>query len=102
MGGGLPKQFKVMMAYPQASGNENMYLDYFQVAQEAEKEEAMDPSHNLPVANANKPLEMSFCPLQKLKGSHLATTPSSQVGHLEEESANKEEPIDSEDPPRLH
>ena len=41
---------------------------------------------------------MSFFPLQKLKGSHSALTPSTWVAHLEEESTDKEECINSEDP----
>ena len=51
-----------------------------------------------PMASANKPQVMSFFPLQKLKGSQPTMTPSAWVAHLEEESANKEECIDSEDP----
>ena len=73
------------------------YLNYFWVAQEAEKEEAMEPSHNLAMASANKPWAMSFFPLWKLKGSQPAMTPSAQVAHLEEESTDKEECIDSKD-----
>ena len=65
---------------------------------EAEKEEAMEPSCDPPVASANKPKAISFFPLQKLKASQPATTPSAWVAHLEEESPNKEECIDSEDP----
>ena len=75
-----------------------MYLDYLQAVWEAEKEEAMEPSHNLPMASANKHQVTSFFPMWKLKGSHPATTPSAWVAHLEEESANKEECVDSEDP----
>ena len=41
---------------------------------------------------------MSFFPLWKLKGSQPTVTPSAQVAHLEEESANKEEYIDGEEP----
>ena len=41
---------------------------------------------------------MSLFPLQKLKGSQPATTPSTWVAHLEEESGNKKECIGSEDP----
>ena len=42
--GGLPKWFKVMVAYLKASSNEKIYLDYLQAAQEAEKVEVMEPS----------------------------------------------------------
>ena len=51
-----------------------------------------------PMASTNTSWAMSFFPLQKLKGSQLATTPSAQVAHLEKESTDKEECIDSEDP----
>ena len=61
--GGLPKQFKVMVAYLKASGNEKMYSDYFWVAWEAEKEEAMEASHNPPKASTSRPRVMSFFPL---------------------------------------
>ena len=87
-----------MVAYLKASGNEKTYLDYLQVAWEAEREEAMEPSHNLPVASESKPQVMSFFPLWKLKGNQPAMTPSTKVAHLGEESADKEECIDSEDP----
>ena len=42
---GLPKWFKMMVVYLKASTNEQTYYDYLQVVQEAEKEEAMEPSH---------------------------------------------------------
>ena len=41
---------------------------------------------------------MSFFPLQKLKGSQPAMTPSTRVAHLEEDSTNKEEYIGGKDP----
>ena len=41
---------------------------------------------------------MSFFPLWKLKGSQPTKSPSVQVAHLEEESANKDKCVDSEDP----
>ena len=43
--GGLPKQFKAVVAYCKASGNVKMYSDYLRVAQEAEKEETVEPAH---------------------------------------------------------
>ena len=58
----------------------------------------MEPSYNPPAASANKFWVMSFFPLSKFKGSQPATTPSIWVAHLKEESTNKEECIDSEDP----
>ena len=86
------------MAYLKASGNKKTYSDYLWVVQEAEMEEVMEPSCNPPMATANKPWAMSFFPLQKLKGSQPAMTPSTWVAHLEEEGTNKEECIDSKDP----
>ena len=96
--GGLPKLFKAMVAYPKASSNEKMYSDYLQVAWEAEKEEAIEASHNPPIASTSKPRAMSFFPRWKLKGSQLDAIPSTQVVHLEEEGTYKVEHIDSEDP----
>ena len=87
-----------MVAYLKASGNEKTYLDYLQVTQEAEKEEVIEPSHNPPAPSADKPWVVSFFPLQKLKGSQPATTPSTWVAYLEEKSTNKQECVDSEDP----
>ena len=86
-----------MVANLKASSNEKTYSDYLHVAQ-AEKEEVMEPSHNQPAASINKPQMMTFFPLWKLKGSQPAETPSAWVVHLEKESANKEECINSEDP----
>ena len=43
---GLPKWFKVMVAYLKASNNGKMYSDYLWATKEAEKEEAMEPSHS--------------------------------------------------------
>ena len=44
--GGFPKWLKAMVAYLKANTNEKTYSDYLQVAREAEKEEAMEPSCN--------------------------------------------------------
>ena len=60
---GLPKQFKVIVAYLKAISNEKRYSNYLQVAWEAKKEEAMEPSCNLPAASNSKPQAMSFFPL---------------------------------------
>ena len=94
---GLPKCFKVMVAYLKRSNNEKLYLDYLQAAREVEKEEAMEPSCNPHVASAHNPWVMSFFPLQKLKGSQPTMTPSAWVAHLEEDSTDKEECINSKD-----
>ena len=95
--GGLPKWLKAMAAYLTASTKEKMYSDYLWVMWKAEMEEAMEPFHNQTMASTSKPKEMDLFPLQKLEGSQLTATPSAQVAHLEEESANKGECIDSED-----
>ena len=58
----------------------------------------MEPAHNTTMVSTSKPQATSFSPLQKLKGNQPAMTPSAWVTHLEEESADKEECIDSEDP----
>ena len=86
-----------MVAYLKASGNEKTYSDYLWVAQEAEKEEAMEAFCNLPMASTSRPKVMSFLPLQKFKGSQPAVTPSSWVAHLEEENTNKEEYVNGND-----
>ena len=41
---------------------------------------------------------MHFFPLQKLKGTQPTKTPAVWVAHLEEDSANKEEGAEGEDP----
>ena len=74
------KVFKVMVAYFKASSNEKTYSDYLQAAQEAEKEEVMEPSCNPPTASANKPWVTSYFPLWKLKGKQPAVTPSDLGG----------------------
>ena len=94
---GLPKQFKVMVAYMRACSNEKTCSNYLQAAHEAE-EEVMEPAHNPPMASTSKSQVTSFFPLQKLKGSQPAITPSAWVAHLEEVSADKEECVNSEDP----
>ena len=96
--GGLPEQFKVMAAYLKEGSNERTYSDYLWAAQEAEKEEVMEASHNLPMASTSRAKAMSFFPLWKLKGSEPAITSSMWVVNLEEESADKEEYINGNDP----
>ena len=58
----------------------------------------MDAPHNPATASTRKPRVMSFFPLQNLKGSQPAMTPSTQVAHLEEETTDKEEYINGKDP----
>ena len=57
----------------------------------------MEPSCNQIVASTSKPKVMSFFPLQKLKDSQPTATPSVWVAHLEEESTDNGECIDSKD-----
>ena len=75
-----------------------MYSDYLQAVREAEKEEAMEPSHSQTANNTTKPRVMSFFPTGKLKGTQPVKTPAVWVAHLEEESTDKEEGMESEDP----
>ena len=96
--GRLPKWFKVMVAYLKASTDEKTYSDYLHAVWEAEKEEVMEPSCSQTADNTCKPKAMSFFPLQKLKGTQPMKTPVVWVAHLEEESTNKEEGTESEDP----
>ena len=59
--GGLPKCLKAMVAYLKASTNEKMYSDYLWAVREAEKEEAMEPSHNKTANSTGKPkLQWAF------------------------------------------
>ena len=96
--GGLPKRLKAMVAYLKASTNEKTYSDCLWAVRKAEKEEAMDPSCSQTADSTSKSKVMSFFPLQKLKGTQPTKTPAVWVAHLEEESANKEEGTESEDP----
>ena len=96
--GGQPKWFQVMVVYLKASSNEKTYSNYLWVVCNVEKEEVKEPLHKQPAASTNKPKVMSFFPLWKPKGSQPAMTPSAWVVHLEKESANKEECVNSEEP----
>ena len=87
-----------MVTYLKATTNKKTYSDCLQAAWEAEKEKMMETSQSLAMASRSKPMATSFFPLQKLKGSQLAVTPSVQMVHLEEKSTNEEEGIDGEDP----
>ena len=95
---GLPKRLKAMVAYVKASANEKTYSDYLQAVRETEKEEAMEPSCSQTADSTSKPKVMSFFPLWKLKGTQPTKAPAIWVAHLEEESTNKEEGAESEDP----
>ena len=71
------------------------------MAKEGEKEEMMETSWSLATASTSKLRAASFFPLQKLKGSLPAITPSIQMVHLEEKSADEEEGINGEDPDNI-
>ena len=86
------------MAYLKATPDEKMYSDYLHVVQEAEKEEAMEPSHSQTADSTSKPKAMSFFSLQKLTGTQPAKTPAVWVTHMEKESTDKEGGAGSEDP----
>ena len=87
-----------MVAYLKASTNEKTYSDYLWAVREAEKEEAMDPSHSQTADSTSNPKATSFFPLHKLKGTQPTKTPAVGAMHLEEESTNKEEGAGSKDP----
>ena len=59
-------------------------LDYLWAMREAQKEDSMEPSWSHTIDNTAKPKLTSFFPLWKLKGT--------------QESAEKDEGVDSEDP----
>ena len=88
-----------MVAYLKASPQEKMYSNYLQAVGEAEKEDCMEPSKSHTLHNTAKPKLTSFFPLWKLKGTQpMVKIPAICLGHLEEESAKRDEAVDSEDP----
>ena len=89
-----------MVAYLKASLQEKTYSDYLQTAMEAEKEDSMELSQSPQSQATDKTTKAtSFFPLQKLKGTQPAVkTPAMCLAHLEEESAKKDEEVESEDP----
>ena len=100
--GGLPKWLKAMVAYLKASPQEKTYSNYIWATREAEKEDSMELSQSpqsQATNNTAKPKATSFFPLQKLKGTHPAVkTLTMCLAHLEEESAKRDEEVESEDP----
>ena len=59
----------------------------------------MEPSQSHTVNNTAKPKSTSFFPLQKLKGTQpVVKTATICLAHVEEESAEKDEGVDSEEP----
>ena len=64
-----------------------------------EKEDSMELSQSQTTDNMAKPKATSFFPLWKFKGTQpTVKTPAVCLAHLEEESAKKDEGVDSEDP----
>ena len=100
--GGLPKHLKAMVAYLKASLQEKPYSNYLWAAREAEKKDSMELSQSpwsQATNNTAKSKATSFFPLWRLKGTHPALkTPTMCLAHLEEESAKKEEEVESKDP----
>ena len=87
-----------MVAYLKASTNEKTYSDYLRPVREAEKEEAMEPSHSQIAHNSTKTKATSFFPLQKLKGTQPVETPAVWVVHFEQDGTDKEESAKSDNP----
>ena len=100
--GGLPKHLKAMVAYLKGSPQEKTYSDYLHTAREPEKEDSMELSwspQNQATDNTAKPRTTSFFPLQKLKGNQAVPKMlTMHLAHLEEESARKDEEVESKDP----
>ena len=87
-----------MVAYLKASPQEKMYSDYLWAVREAKKEDSMEPSQNQTADKTAKPKVTSFFPLQKLKGTQpMVKTPAVHLAHLEEENAEEDEEVHSED-----
>ena len=86
-----------MVVYLKATPNKKTYSDYLHVAQEAEKEEAMESSHGHTADSMHRPKVVSFFPLRKLKGIQPTKTPAVQLVHLEEEATDDEKDTESED-----
>ena len=99
--GGLPKQFKAMVAYLKAGPQVRMYSDYLRAAREAEKEGSIKLSQSSRIQTADglsKPRTISFFPLRKLKGNQpFSKKPAVWLAQLEEENADDGEDPESED-----
>ena len=91
-----------MVAYLKASPHKKTYSDYLQATREVEKEESMELSqnpHSQAIDNTPKPQTTSFFPLQKLKGNQpVSKMATMHLAHLEEESAERGEEDETEDP----
>ena len=82
------------------------YSNYPWATREVEKEESMELSRNpwnQAVDNTAKPKTTSFFPLWKLKGNQLIPKMATMhLAHLEEESAKRDEEVESKDPDSLN
>ena len=91
-----------MVAYLKASLHEKTYSDYLQAARKVEKKESMELSQNpcsQMIDKTAKPKSTSFFPLWKLKGNQLVFKMATvHLAHLKEESTEREEVDESEDP----
>ena len=85
-----------MVVYLKATSNEKTSSNYLCVAQEAEKEEAVEPSHGHTAHSMGKPKAMSLFLLRKLKGTQPTKTPAVPLAHLEEEATDDEQGTESE------
>ena len=87
-----------MVAYLKPAQIKKIYSDDLQAVREAEKEEAMEPSHSQMGDNSTKAKGIAFFPLQKLKGTQPVKTPEVWVAHLEQDDTDKEESAESDNP----
>ena len=99
----LPKCLKAMVAYLKASMQEKTYSDYLWATGEAEEEEDSMELSQSPQSQATddttKPRVTSFFPLWKLEGTQpVVKTSTMHLVHQEEESAKKDEEVESKDP----
>ena len=94
---GLPKWLKAMVSYLKATHHEKTYSDYLHAVGEAEKDDAMEPSHGHTADSMGKPKLTSFFPLRKLKGTLPTKTPAMWL-----EATDDEEGTDSMDPDDLN
>ena len=103
--GGLPKRFKVMVAYLKVGPQVRMYSDYLRAAREAEKEDSIKLSRSIRsqlMDGPSKPRTTSFFPLRKLKGSQpFPKGPAMRLVQLDEEDADDGKDPESNDPDRI-
>ena len=100
--GGIPKQFKAMVAYLKVGPQVRTYSDYLRAAREAEKEDSIKlsrSSRSQLTDGPSKPRTTSFFPLRKLKGSQpFPKEPAIWLAQLDEEDADDGKDPESDDP----